>query len=132
MVLQKSFLKVRGKGSKSLLDKKELIKLILSREQGISIDKFAHYASNSPQIDFLSIISSNKQLGRPIPPGSYIISHDLFFFFNLPGETKVAYFESVILTDKQIFWFDIPMDDIEIVKVDKTFEKLEDETLYNR
>ena len=132
MVLQKSFLKVRGKGSKGLLNKKELIKLILSREQGVSIDKFAHYASDSPQINFLPIISSNKQLGRPIPPGSYIVSHDLFLLFDLPGETKVAYFESVILTDKQIFWFDIPMDNIEIVKVDKTFEKLEDEGLYNR
>jgi hypothetical protein len=83
------------------LNKKELIKLVLSRKKRISIDQLAHDASNSPEINFLSIVSSNKKLRGTVPPGSNIVGKFLFFFHpKLSGEAKVANFKRVVLANK--------------------------------
>jgi len=50
----------------------------------------------------------------------------------LPGKTEVTYFQSVFFTDKEVFRLDVPMDDVESMKVDKSLQKLIDKSSYDR
>lgn len=106
------------------MDQEKLIKLILSWEERVSINQFTHYASNCPEVDLFAIIATHQELCRSIPPGSYVICHSFLFFLDLPGKTEITYFESVILTDKEVFWLDVPMDDVKSMEIDESFEEL--------
>jgi hypothetical protein len=104
------------------LNQKQLIKLVLPWKQRVTIDKLAHNATDSPQINFLPVFSPHKQFRRPVPPSRHVVCQILVLLPpDLSGKPEIAYFETLLAADQQIFGFDVPVHNILLVEVGQPF-----------
>ena len=120
---------IGSEGAECFLNEEELIELIFSWKERVSVDEFAHDAADSPNIDFMTIDSSNQELGWTIPSRGDIVGHFVFTFLEFveSGEAEVADFEGIGVTDEQVFGLYVSVDDIETVEVVEAFEDLEND-----
>ena len=103
-----------------------MVELIFPWEHWVAVDEFSHYTTDSPNIDFLRVGSTNQQLRRAVPASSYIVSH-LFLprrLLDLPGKPEVTYFKFFLVTDEQVLGLDVPVHEVEGVHVGESFEEL--------
>lgn len=125
-ILQEMFLMLSSQRAETLLYEVQLIEIILSRKQRLSIYNFSHHTANGPDIDRpIVIIPANQQLRRPIPPRRHIIRHDLIIG-NAPREAQVTDLDCSCLANQYIFWFDITMDDVDTMHIRDTLKKMVD------
>lgn len=123
-VLQKVLVVLRNQGAQTLLNQIELVQVILSREKRLPIDHFSHDAANRPDIDgFVVVIPANQQFGGTVPPGGHVVGHDPVGGHG-PGKSQVAYFNSRLLSNEDIFGLDIPVDGVDAVHVGDALEEL--------
>lgn len=125
-ILQEMLLMLSGKRAKALLNEIQLIEVILSRKQWLTIDDFPHNTANGPDINgLIIIIPANQQLRRSIPPCRHIIRHDLIIR-NASREAQITDLDCPCLADQNILRFDITMDDINAMHVCDSLEKMVD------
>lgn len=117
---------IRSQRTQTLLNEKQLVKLIFPREHRISIDKLTQNASDCPNIDLFRIGCSNQQLRGTVPSGSHVVSE--FFLvgrpFEGPRKPEIAYFKLLFITDQQVFRLYVPVDAVQGVHVGQSFEQL--------
>ena len=59
--------------AQDFLDAEQLVDFGLTREQGVSVNNFAHDASNSPDVYLLAVKIAQKQLWSPVPSRRHIV-----------------------------------------------------------
>jgi len=69
-----------GQLAKHFLDAEELIDFGFAREEGVSIDDFAHDATNGPNVDFFAIVVAQEKLWCSVPPSGHIVSQPVAWF----------------------------------------------------
>ena len=123
-ILQKVLVVLRNQGAKALLNQIELVQVILSREKRLPVYHFSHDAANRPNIDgFVVVISANQKFGRSVPAGGHVVGHDPVGGHS-PGESQVAYLNSRLLPDEDIFGLNVPVDGVDAVHVGDALEEL--------
>lgn len=102
-----------------------MIEFILSWKHGISIDQLSKNATDRPQIDFLPIRRTDKQLRRPIPSRGHIIG-ELFVapLPDLPSKAEIANLQLLLITYQQVLRFDVAMQHVLAMHVRQSLEQL--------
>jgi hypothetical protein len=121
-VFAEGFLMVWSQFSQGLLDEIELVELILSREERISVDQLSHDAPGRPEIHFSSIGHSHEQFRRTVPPGGHVISEFLVSLGRLPCEAKVADLQLLAVTDQQVLGLDVAVQQVVGVHVRQSLQ----------
>lgn len=112
---------------KRFLNQVELVKIICAWVHGSSIYQLSKQTPNRPNINRLTILSPNQQLGSPVPSRRNIICHLLLpFQFTSKAEITHFYIKLICLVDKNILRFDISMNNIQRVHISYSFKKLVD------
>ena len=92
--------------------------------RSFSCEHFEEYDTNRPEISFVGILISFQRFGSHVQWGSNIV---LAWFKELRSfdcETKISYFTLVIVSQQDIGWFEITMDNFFLVNLQISLDDL--------
>lgn len=86
---------MRGELAEDLLNAEELVDLGLSGEESVTVRDFAHDTANRPNVDLLSILVTQEELGCPVPSRRDVVREVRAGLLELPCEAEIADFQLV-------------------------------------
>lgn len=105
------------------MDLINLVKFVVSGEQGAQRQNFIHDTSNSPNVHFITVISvSQKTFWRSVPTGRNILCQRLILV-ETSTTAQVSQFNG-LASQKNVFWLDVSMKNPVPMHVLDGFEEL--------
>lgn len=114
--------------SNDIDDELNLFSFVRAREEREPCEKFDHYASEGPHVDLLSVGEDTEHdVGRSVKP-RLDVSVDDFVFETSAAEVCDGDPALVFLFHQNVLWFEVTVDDAEVLQVAQAREQLDRKT----